>query len=137
MNDPQRLLDHRRDLWMALAPLWLDREPGERDYAHMADVIEQYDFTTDELERIYRVEMSPVLVRHQVSLAGEWRSFDEDQLLRQLTFHVWKLTRWRRGFWLLFSGLTTMMTRHRYNMLMEVVLTRRRMAAEQEVTSDD
>ncbi len=108
-----------------LAPLWLDREPGERDYAHMAAVIERYDFSDAELERLYRVEMSPVLARHQLSLAGEWRQFDEDRLLRQLTWHVWRLTPNRRRWWMLISGLTTMMTRHRFNMLMDVVLTRR------------
>lgn len=124
-RDPQHLLDRRRDLWLALAPLWLDREPGERDYARMADVIERHDMSLAALERLYRLEMSPVLARHQLSMAGEWRRFDEDRLLRQLTWHVWKLTPARRRWWLLFSGLTTMMTRHRFNLLIDIVMTRR------------
>jgi hypothetical protein len=115
--DAQSLVDERGELWLALAPLWLDREPGERDYARMIRVIERHDLSVQELEWVFRLELAPVLARHQVSVAGEWRAFDDRRLMEQLVAHNLRLTGWRRKRWALFSGLTTLMTRHRWNEL--------------------
>ncbi|GHE21844.1 DUF7079 family protein [Halomonas urumqiensis] len=114
----QDLVDERGDLWLALAPLWLEREPGERDYARMIEVIQRHDLTLRELEWIFRLELAPVLARYQMTVAGEWRHFDDHRLMKQLVAHNLRLNGWRRKSWALFSGLTTMMTRHRWNELM-------------------
>ncbi|WP_111413481.1 DUF7079 family protein [Billgrantia lactosivorans] len=121
----QALVDERGELWLALAPLWLDREPGERDFAHMVEVIQRHDLTLNELEWIFRLELAPVLSRNQVSIAGRWHSFDDYRLMQQLVAHNLRLTGWRRKGWALFSGLTTMMTRHRWNELMARVMMER------------
>ncbi|MFP4263514.1 MAG: hypothetical protein ACLFRS_09165 [Halomonas sp.] len=123
--DAQSLVDRRGELWLALAPLWLEREPGERDYAEMIEVIERHDLTVNELEWIFRLEMAPVLARHQMSVVGEWRRFDELSLMKQLVAHNLRLTGWRRKSWALFSGLTTMMTRHRWNELIARLMVER------------
>ncbi|MFY0989704.1 DUF7079 family protein [Halomonas sp. C05BenzN] len=123
--DAQTLVDERGELWMALAPLWLEREPGERDYAHMIAVIERHELSLRELEWIFRLELSPVLARHQMSVVGEWRSFDDHKLMKQLVAHNLRLKGWRRKSWALFSGLTTMMTRHRWNELMMRLMVER------------
>lgn len=123
--DVQALVDERAELWLTLAPLWLEREPRERDYAHMVEVIQRHDLTLKELEWIFRLELAPVLSRHQMSVAGEWRGFDNEKLLHQLVAHNKRLTGWRRKGWALFSGLTTMMTRHRWNELMARVMVER------------
>ncbi len=115
----QQLVDERGDLWLALAPLWLDHEPSERDYAHMIEVIEQHAMSLKELEWVLRLELAPVMSRHQLSVASEWRKFDDYKLMKQLVNHNMKLTGWRRKSWALFSGLTTMMVRHRWNELMQ------------------
>ena len=115
----QQLVDERGDLWLALAPLWLDREPSERDYAHMIEVIEQHAMSLKELEWVLRLELAPVMSRHQLSVASEWRKFDDYKLMKQLVNHNMKLTGWRRKSWALFSGLTTMIVRHRWNELMQ------------------
>ncbi|MGC3873813.1 DUF7079 family protein [Halomonas sp. GXIMD04776] len=112
------LIAERGELWLALAPLWLEREPRESDYTHMIEVIERHGLGLEELEWIFRLELAPVLSRHQLSIAGEWRAFDEQRLLTQLVVHQRRLRGWRKGFWTLFSGLSTMMTRHRWNLLM-------------------
>ncbi|MBF8222766.1 DUF7079 family protein [Halomonas sp. 328] len=116
--DINTLVEERRELWLTLAPLWLDREPGERDYARMVGVIQRSGLTFKQLEWIFRLELAPVLSRHQMSVAGEWRAFNEERLLRQLVAHNRRLIGWRRQCWALFSGLTTMMTRHRWQELM-------------------
>jgi len=123
--DAQTLVDERGELWLALAPLWLEREPRETDYARMVAVIQQHDLTVRELEWVFRLELAPVLSRQQMSVAGEWRSFDDYTLMKQLVAHNLRLNGWRRKSWALFSGLTTMMTRHRWNELMGRVLVER------------
>ncbi|WP_311065058.1 hypothetical protein [Halomonas sp. DWK9] len=121
----QQLVDERGDLWLALAPLWLDREPSERDYAHMIAVIEQHSMTLKELEWMLRLELAPVMSRHQLSVASEWRKFDDYKLMKQLVNHNMKLKGWRRKSWALFSGLTTMMVRHRWTELMQRLMVAR------------
>lgn len=117
----QQLVDERGDLWLVLAPLWLDREPRERDYAHMVEVIQQHNMTLSELEWMFRLELAPVMSRHQLSIASEWRQFDDRKLMQQLVSHNLRLKGWRRKSWALFSGLTTMMVRHRWVELMNRV----------------
>ena len=121
----QQLVDERGDLWLALAPLWLDREPSERDYAHMIEVIEQHKMSLKGLEWMLRLELAPVMSRHQLSVASEWRKFDDYKLMKQLVNHNLKLKGWRRKSWALFSGLTTMMVRHRWTELMQRLMVAR------------
>ncbi|MDI5935369.1 hypothetical protein QLQ85_07875 [Halomonas sp. M4R5S39] len=123
--DAQTLVDERGELWLTLAPLWLEREPGERDYARMIEIIERHQLTLHELEWIFRLELAPVLARHQMSVVGEWRHFDDHKLMKQLVAHNLRLTGWRRKSWALFSGLTTMMTRHRWNELVVRLMVER------------
>lgn len=123
--DAQTLVDERGELWLALAPLWLEREPGERDYAQMLEVIERHTLTVNELEWVFRIELAPVLARYQMSMVGEWRRFDEHALMKQLVAHNLRLKGWRRKSWALFSGLTTMMTRHRWNELIGRLMVER------------
>lgn len=121
----QALVDQRGDLWLALAPLWLDREPRETDYVRMIEVIQRHDLSLKELEWIFRLELAPVMSRRQLSLVDEWKRPDDYQLMRQLVAHNLRLRGWRRGWWALFSGLTTMMARQRWIELMErLVITR-------------
>ena len=66
-----------------------------------------------------------LLARYQLSVASEWRKFDDYQLMKRLVSHNLRLTGWRRKRWALFSGLTTMMTRHRMNELMNRLMVHR------------
>ncbi|QJQ96280.1 MULTISPECIES: hypothetical protein [Halomonadaceae] len=125
--DAQTLVDDRGELWLALSTLWLEREPREADFNRMVDAIERHDLTMKELEWVFRLELAPVLSRHQLSVAGEWRAFNDEKLMRQLVGHNLRLQGWRRKMWLLFSGLTTLMVRHRWNELMSRVMVRRGM----------
>jgi len=121
----QQLVDERGDLWLALAPLWLDREPSERDYAQMVEVVERYQMSFHELEWMFRLEMAPVMARYQLSIASEWRQFNDRKLMQQLVSQNLRLKGWRRKSWALFSGMTTMMVRHRWNELMSRVMIAR------------
>lgn len=113
----ETLIVERGALWLALSSLWLEREPRESDYARMIREIDASELTLKQLEWVYRLEMSPVMARYQLSMAGEWRAFDETVLLTRLVRHNRKLAGWRKGVWSLFSGLTTMMSRPRFHEL--------------------
>ncbi|MDN6180194.1 MAG: hypothetical protein L0I84_04210 [Halomonas subglaciescola] len=121
----QQLVDERGELWLALTPLWLEREPRESDYAVMVETIERYALTLNELEWIFRLELAPVMTRHQLSIASEWRQFDNRRLMQQLVGHNLRLKGWRRKSWALFSGLATMMVRHRWQDLMNRLVVAR------------
>lgn len=123
--DAQTLVDERGELWLALAPLWLEREPRETDYARMIAEIQRHELSLRDLEWIFRLELAPVMARHQLSVAGEWRAFDDYRLMQQLVSHNLRLKGWRRKSWALFSGLTTMMTRHRWNELIGRLMVER------------
>ncbi|GAA5174882.1 MULTISPECIES: DUF7079 family protein [Halomonadaceae] len=125
MKDPQTLVDERGELWLALATLWRENEPRESDYARMIEVIERHDLSLEQLEWIFRLELAPVLARQQMSVTDSWRDVDEHRLLRQLVTHNRRLHGWRKGFWTLFSGLTTMLTRARWNTLMTRLMVAR------------
>ncbi|WP_251977407.1 DUF7079 family protein [Salinicola avicenniae] len=114
----EALIARRGALWLALSALWLEREPREADYARMIGEADASGLTREALEWIYRLEMSPVMARYQLSMAGEWRTFDETLLLTRLVRHNRRLRGWRKGVWSLFSGLTTMMSRPRFDELM-------------------
>ncbi|WP_110642856.1 hypothetical protein [Salinicola sp. CPA57] len=119
------LVVKRGALWLALSPLWLERDPRESEYARMIREVDASELTLQQLEWVYRLEMSPVMARYQLSMAGEWRAFDETVLLTRLVRHNRKLAGWRKATWSLFSGLTTMMSRPRFNELaMRVMVAR-------------
>lgn len=121
----QALVDKRGELWLALAPLWLDREPSERDFSHMVKVIQRHDLTLHELEWIFRLELAPVMSRNQLSIANTWRDFDDHALMKRLVAHNLRLKGWRRKGWALFSSWTTMMARHRWNALIARLMAER------------
>ncbi len=125
MKDPQTLVDERGELWLALATLWRENEPRETDYARMIEVIERHELSLEQLEWIFRLELAPVLARRQMAVTDSWRDIDEDRLLRQLVGHNRRLYGWRKGGWALFSGLTTMLTRPRWNTLMTRLMVAR------------
>ncbi|MCE3026379.1 hypothetical protein [Salinicola sp. DM10] len=128
MSDEQEietLIARRGALWLALSALWLEREPRETDFARMMREIEASGLTLKELEWVYRLEMSPVMVRYQVSMAGEWRAFDENLLLLRLVRHNRRLSGARKAVATLFSGLTTMMSRPRFDELVYRLMVER------------
>ncbi len=73
-------LERRKPVWSALSDLWLDSELTDDDLERIAAVMEQSDYTIDELREIYRFEEAPVVFMNLFQVAGEWAGFDEDWL---------------------------------------------------------
>ena len=72
-------LQRRRPVWQALSDLFLDTETRPAVPA-AAQVCEASQYSIDELNIIWRHEVSPVLAPNLLSVAGEWAFFDPEWL---------------------------------------------------------
>ena len=70
----------RKPVWSELSRLWLDTELDDGDLALIADTLARSGYTLDELERIYRREVAPVVYPNTLAVAGAWSGFDPDWL---------------------------------------------------------
>lgn len=79
-----RELERRRRVWAALSDLFLDTET-RWFFPRVALVLVHSGYGVDELERIWRDEITPECVGNLWSVAGEWAclSLDEDALIRR------------------------------------------------------
>ena len=75
MNDPAR-----ESVWLALSELWLDTELDEADLATIASTLAISGYPLDELEKIFRLEVAPVVWSNSWVTAGVWDGFDPDWL---------------------------------------------------------
>lgn len=66
----------REELWIALSDLWLDTDLSEAELRRMAQVVRSSGLDRDDLERVFSLELAPVLGPNHLSVAGEWGSFD-------------------------------------------------------------
>ncbi len=74
----------RRAVWIAMSDLFLDTDV-QLLYAHIARVCAESPFSQDELERIFREEVAPVLEPNLRSVAGEWAGFNEEWLVSAIS----------------------------------------------------
>lgn len=74
-------IERRRPLWIELSDLYLDTELETSDHGRMSDAIVASGFTLEEVERILRCELGPVLGMNLLSVAGAWSGFDPDRLV--------------------------------------------------------
>ena len=86
-------IHRRRPVWIALSDLYLDTELQAGDYEHIRDVILASGYTLDEVERILRFEVGPVLGLNLLSVAGVWSGFDPDWLVDSI---LQRQRSWRR-----------------------------------------
>ena len=73
-------LNPRRSVWEAISELWLDTEPGEEDFARIAEILAQSGYSLDELNEIFAFEVAPVVWLNMLSVAGVWAAFDREWL---------------------------------------------------------
>jgi len=72
-------LERRRPVWAALAELYLDTEVRPL-VVNAAAACLSSGYSDQELQTIWRHEVSPVLAKNLRSPAGEWAGFDHDWL---------------------------------------------------------
>lgn len=96
----------REPVWEAISRLWLDTVIDNRDREMIAQTLAATPLSDDELDRIYRYEVAPVVHGNLKIVAGAWGGFDEEWLRASITRHVarsGRLFRWwadsRPGRW--------------------------------------
>jgi hypothetical protein len=86
----------RRAVWNALSDLFLDTELVDDDFERMANTLALSPFTTEQIESILRLEVTPAVKSNLRSMAGEWAGFDEDWLAERILSKVQKESFWNR-----------------------------------------
>jgi hypothetical protein len=69
----------RRQLWSAMADLYLDTEV-RWDLPWLARRMSESSFSRLELERIFKFEVTPVVHTNLLDIAGEWSGFSDEWL---------------------------------------------------------
>ena len=78
-------IEERKPVWSALSEFYLDTELQESDYCHIAATIIDSPYSIDEVKKINKYEVFPVLQPNLLSIAGEWAGFDEEWLTKLIT----------------------------------------------------
>jgi hypothetical protein len=86
----------RTPVWMALAAFYLDTELQQQDFQHIRAVISASPYNLEEVKRINKYEIFPVLQVNLLSVAGEWAGFEEAWLVNLITDGIRKQNIFRR-----------------------------------------
>src|SRR5690349_10358565 len=78
-------IEQRKPIWIALSAFYLDTELQESDFKNIAIIILDSPYTFEEVRKINKYEVFPVLQLNLLSMAGEWVGFDEEQLVKIIT----------------------------------------------------
>ncbi|MFG0318983.1 MAG: hypothetical protein ACF8XB_17055 [Planctomycetota bacterium JB042] len=89
-------LAERRPVWAALSELFLDVEPTDDGRRDVARALAASPYALEDLERILRREVFPVLWRNLFLVAGVWDGFDLERLEREIVRR--RRRRWRWPF---------------------------------------
>lgn len=102
-------VERRRPVWTALSQLCLDTQLMDGHIDHIVRVAATSGFSIDDLHRIYRDEVAPVVGPNVFSPIGVWDAFDEAWLHAKAQAHAER--RWRGPFTRLKSWLAMRETR--------------------------
>ncbi len=81
---PQMDRDRRKLIWIALSELWLDTELAEGDLRRIAAVLTASGLPIEELRRVYRFEVAPVVCLNLWTPVGVWDGFDPEWLCAEI-----------------------------------------------------
>ncbi len=78
-------IEQRKPIWIALSAFYLDTELGDADFREIAFTILNNPYSFDEVKRINKYEVFPVLQSNLLSAAGVWAGFDEKWLIDRIS----------------------------------------------------
>jgi len=78
-------IEERKPIWNALSDFYLDTELDDAALRHIAFTIIDSPYTFDEVKRINKYEVFPILQPNLLSPAGVWAGFDEEWLIEKIT----------------------------------------------------
>ena len=111
-------LRRRRWIWQAISDLFLDEEPDDHTFRHIARVAAECEYTEYEIEAIYNKEVGPAVGFNLLDPAGTWGYFDtlwlEDRILRRSMIGYW--------FDRLLAALPCLLTRRHWNQVKRILV---------------
>lgn len=78
-------IKQRKPVWIALSEFYLDTELDDSTLRHIAFTIIDSRYTFEEVKRINKYEVFPVLQYNLLSPAGVWAGFNEEWLIQKVT----------------------------------------------------
>jgi len=78
-------IEQRKPIWIALSDFYLDTELDDAALRHIAFTIIDSPYSFEEVKRINKYEVFPVLQPNLLSPAGVWAGFDEKWLVERIT----------------------------------------------------
>lgn len=77
-------IEQRKLIWIMLSELYLDTALQEGDFERIAAQIVESPYSLEEVKKINKYEVFPVLQPNLLSVAGEWSGFREEWLMEQV-----------------------------------------------------
>ncbi len=89
-------IEDRKPVWMALSDFYLDTELQDSDFRNIAATLMESPYSWEELRKIDKYELFPVLQPNLLSVAGEWSGFNEAWVIRVIQTSLSKRNALRR-----------------------------------------
>jgi hypothetical protein len=84
-------IKRRMPVWEAISDLWLDTELGENGVLYIARVLAESGYSLEEIDKIYKEEVAPVVYMNAYSVTGVWTGFDpvwlKEEILKKTKRH--------------------------------------------------
>lgn len=77
-------IEERKPIWIALSDFYIDNELQDYDFRRITSKIKESPYSLEEVKRIDKKEIFPVLYHNLLSVAGVWTGFQEDWLLAEI-----------------------------------------------------
>lgn len=84
----------RKIVWGALSNFYLDTELDDNDYTYITKILQQSNYSLEELKDIDLFEVFPVLQINLLNVAGEWAGFNEEWLNEKCLINYNRLFRY-------------------------------------------
>jgi len=77
-------IENRQTIWIALSELYVDTELEAYHYNYLANLIFESSYSLEEVKRINKNDVFPLLFPNLLSVAGVWEGFDEKWLVETI-----------------------------------------------------
>ena len=77
-------IENRKPVWIALSELYLDTELQKYTHRWMAQIFLNSPYSWEEIMRINKYEVFPVLIHNMLSPAGQWMGFNEEWMIEAI-----------------------------------------------------
>lgn len=81
-------IDERKPIWLVLSQLYLDTELQDFNFQNIANIINQSPYNFEQVKKIDRLEVFPILYANLIVTAGVWDEFDSEWLIKAIVNRI-------------------------------------------------